>query len=155
MEAETDTYPDGMDIAWIACDSLNQVGAFITAGIGPIPEQFLALAPMSLADVEGQVVFLPEISQANLLTTIPRPDDFLALAQRGCYVFDWTDIHRTTSEAMEMYELVATPSVALKTDNLPNELRRLAEATKFQTLDFADCTQVDPRLLTRCRSLSI
>lgn len=145
-------YPVDIDCVWIARDGLDQVAAFVTAGSGPIPEQFFSHGMIKIEEIEDQIVGLPEVSQASLFTSVPRPDDFLALARRGFYVFDWTDVHRTAQQSIGAYELVASPSMPRTIDTLPNDLRAIADDTTPQATDFSVCKRIDPNLYAPCKS---
>ena len=58
---------------------------------------------------------------------VPRPDDFVELAGRGLFVYDWTDIHRKRKDYLHAYELVAVSSGAtLEHCHLPSELGEVA-----------------------------
>ena len=125
--------PEGFDIFWIASDSLQQVGMFATGSAGPIP---LTARPW-IHDVEEQVLMLPVVCAVELKIPYPRPDDFVAMAERGFFSFDWTDVHKTFIQATSMYEMVCRPARPLTVDQLPPSLRVAALATKIvgRTLD--------------------
>lgn len=103
------TYPFGLDLVWVGRDQDNRPAAFITAGSGQVPKDMLNDNGEPLFDVEGAILDLPKASNVILHVEVPRPDDFIAMAERGFFVFDWRDIHRTTKEESGCYELVATP----------------------------------------------
>jgi len=93
---DDDAYPFGWDVAWLARDRENRIGAFITAGCGPVVG---AVDPT----VEDRLLqSAPVTSSAELLTNVPDPSSFIDLATRGLYVFDW-DYYST-------YVLVARPA---------------------------------------------
>jgi hypothetical protein len=123
---------------------------FITAGIGPIPEAALDSDLMPVEDVEGQLCQLPAVSQARLLVSVKRPDDFIDLAERGLFVYDWTDINRTAREALGVYEPVATPSKSITASSLPSDLVALAKALKLADVTFAVGNAVDIREHLSC-----
>lgn len=125
---KTDTpSPEGFDIFWIASDSLQQVGMFATGGEGPIP---LTALPW-IHEVEQQVLMLSVVCSVELKVSYPRPDDFVALAQRGLFSLDWTDVHKTLIQKTAMYELVCRPVRPLTVDQLPPSLQVAALATKI------------------------
>jgi hypothetical protein len=103
------SYPEGFDCIWIACDRGGRVGAFVTAGFGPIPLQVLGSSALPFDDIEARLRLLPRVASARLLVQLPRPDDFVVMAERGLFVFDWTDVHRPRSESVDAYELIAIP----------------------------------------------
>ena len=49
----TRPYPEGIDCVWLASDGAEHVGAFITAGMGPIPAEVLRCDFLSVDDIEG------------------------------------------------------------------------------------------------------
>ena|ERR1043166_7291195 len=91
-------YPNGLDCVWLASDRTGHVEAFVTAGAGPIPVAALSGASLPIGDVEQAVCELPRISNVRLLVQMRRPDDFIEMAQRGAFTYDWHDIHRTVRE---------------------------------------------------------
>ncbi len=96
----------------------------ITAGCGPIPEQVLS-HPVDVTDIERLLLELPKIGEARLNIQVPNPASFIALSERGLFVYDWTDVH-ATSKRTNAYELVAAPTVALCLEQLPADLRSIA-----------------------------
>lgn len=118
-------YPHQIDCVWLATNLSGQLAAMITAGEGPIPENVLA-HDFDVMDIEGALLDLPVIGEARLIEQLPDPSSFLALSQRGLFVYDWTDLHRTHAEAVRSYELVSVPSVQASLRALPVELRSAA-----------------------------
>ncbi|WP_175874368.1 hypothetical protein [Burkholderia sp. BCC0397] len=104
------SYPEGVDCVWLASDREGNIGAFITAGCGPIPEVVIDYEYIDIDNIEGRLCELPIVSGAKLLVSVKRPDDFIDLAERGLFVFDWADIARTDLSASRVYELVAMPN---------------------------------------------
>jgi hypothetical protein len=84
-------YPDGVDCVWVAFDRDGHLGAFVTGGSGPIPVHLLAPGLLAVEDIETRLALLPRVSAAGLLVQIKRPDDFVAMAERGLFVYDWSD----------------------------------------------------------------
>ena len=101
-------YPLGVDCVWLASDSNGHVGAFVTAGVGPIPTSELNCEYGSVEGIENLVNALPRISPARLLLPIDVPS-FCALAERGFFVSDWQDVHRASRGCTRKYEPVAVP----------------------------------------------
>ena len=137
------TYPDGMDCVWLAADRNGHVGAFVTAGAGPIPLQWLDGEGVQLEDVETLVCNLSHVSQARMLVTMKKPDDFIELASRGVFVYDWQDIHRTSKLSTRTYEPVAIPLTPITVEGLTGNL-----ANKVKTLVFANVAFADGEPLT-------
>ena len=144
------SYPKGIDCVWLASDHEDHVGAFITAGIGPIPEKALNSGYIPIEDTEGRLCQLPSISQVQLLVSVKRPDDFIDLAERGIFVYDWIDIHRTAGEALHVYEPVAIPIKPITTSALPSDLAALAKLLKLADVVFAARKVVDIRAHLIC-----
>lgn len=95
----------GIDAAWLAADDSGQVAVFFTGGEGPLPES--AIPSVDAGDESA--LALPETSDVELLTGVPRPDDFVAFAKRGLFALDWSDVHRLISQELGGYELQARP----------------------------------------------
>lgn len=143
-------YPEGIDCVWLASDRDGHLGAFITAGFGPIPAEALDSAYMPIEDIEGQLCRLPPVSQAQLLVSVKHPGDYIDLAERGVFVYDWTDINRTASEALRVYELVAVPTKPITASLLPSDLAALAKVLRLADVVFAVGEVVDIRAYWSC-----
>ena len=144
-------YPDGLDCVWFASDREGYLGAFITAGVGPVPAEVLRSGSMPVEDIEERICELPNVSDALLLVSDERPDDFVDLAERGVYVYDWTDINRTATKAVRLYEPVAVPTKPISVDALPDDLAALPRALKFADVSFAARTPIDVHEYEACR----
>jgi hypothetical protein len=103
---------DGIDMAWLASDSKGQVAAFITGGAGPIP----AVAVPSLEDAETQALALPDAGTFQLHVQVQRPDDFIALAKKGLFVYDWPD-PGVERQNRGTYHLAASPGSPIVLDS--------------------------------------
>ena len=136
-------YPSGIDCVWLASDGEGRLAAFITAGEGPIPAEALKVDRLPVEDIEGSIGGMLRVSEACLLVEIKRPDDFIAFADRGLFVYDWTDVHRTSRQAVHAYEAVATPTKPISLDRLPSDLAGVARALRFVDVSFADSTRLD------------
>lgn len=131
------TFLEFQDTTWLATDEDGCVGVFFTGGQGPIREtSFIGASDQFM--IEDLLLGLHKSSQSKLHIPFKRPDDYVAMAERGLYAFDWTDTHRTSSEDRNVYELVAEPSQPLKVAQLPDLLRSLGRATKICGSRFAD-----------------
>ena len=144
-------HPDGVDCLWLASDHEGHVAAFVTGGVGPIPILALNCEDVLVADLEELVCDLPRISVASLLISIKRPDDFLDLAERGVFVYDWTDVQRTSSESVFAYEPVAAPVTPIRVDKLPLTLVNIVNDLNFGKIKFADGQPIDVRFFFECR----
>jgi hypothetical protein len=125
-------YPHQIDFVWLASDPDGQLAAMITAGCGPMPDALLA-AFEELPNLEGRMCDLPRIAEAILLVDVPNPASYRELSEKGLFVYDWTDIHRSKSQHIDAYELVARPSVTLRLDELPPDLRAAADYGPLHT----------------------
>jgi len=126
----------GIDCSWLASDQAGHLGAFFTAGIGPIPQLALEGGPIPIEDMELRLCELPRICSAKLLVTVPRPDSYTDFAERGLFVYDWTDIHATTRSATNAYQAVAVPETLLHTNSLPANLAAAATRLRLPDLLF-------------------
>lgn len=143
-------YPDGMDCVWLASDCAGHLAAFITAGIGPIPVAALDASALHIEEVESSLCELPQVTQAKLLVSVKRPDDFIDLAERGLFVYDWTDINRTARDALHVYEPVAVPVQPIKVSALPDDLATLAKAVQLSDVGFVESNALDIRRHLSC-----
>jgi hypothetical protein len=131
-------YPHHLDCLWLAHDRNNHIGGFVTAGLGPIPVDLLDLDASKVRESGRLSSDLPKVSGSRLLVSMYKdPSSFLDLAERGIFVYDWTDIHggRLYTDA---YELVATPTTPLLLASLPDRLRALTSLVKFDANDFSE-----------------
>ena len=113
------------DLAWLVSDSADCLAAVVTAGAGPLPESVFR-GPVDLLDLESRLLQLPVVGAANTLVENGDMTSFLALAMRGLFVFDWTDVHSSGRAKIDAYQLVAAPSCAIHTFDLPADLGAVA-----------------------------
>lgn len=119
-------YPIGEDIIWLATDG-EHIAAFVTAGRGPIPVPVFE-AVKSLEEAEVVAMELPVICSSKVMVSVPRPDDFIALASRGLFVYDWSDFHKAERKYLRKYELVAVPVTPVSISMARPLFSRLARA---------------------------
>jgi hypothetical protein len=132
------TYPDGMDYVWIATDEDGHVGAFVTDGVGPIPVAVLQDSVLAIELVEEALHQLPCISKARLLFPLKQADDFVAIAERGIFVYDWRHVRRATGESTRAYVPIARPMTPIILHSLPTPAKELAARVKFIDEVFAE-----------------
>lgn len=146
-------YPAGFDFAWLAIDKNQHVALFITAGEGSIPIDHLN-APTEVfeCEIEKELSKLPQVCEATLLIDMPKPDSFIAPAQRGIFVFDWADAGRSYSATKGIYECAAAPKRPLVTSALPTELAIIAKRLVFSELSFDEATKFDVSQFLKCES---
>lgn len=147
---ERRSYPHGIDTSWLASDKNGHLGLFITAGAGPIPMAALGSPFASLDDLEEQVWTLPIVAAAKLLVSVNRPEDFIGLAQRGIFTYDWSDVHRSTRSAVHAYEMVAAPDKPIELTSLPVNMAHFAGSVRFSDVVFASEKIIDIRALASC-----
>jgi hypothetical protein len=138
-------YPDQIDCLWIASDRDGHAAAFVTAGSGPIPRAVLDRDAPPLDDLEALVCELPIRSDATMLVDVPRPDDFVAMAARGLFVYDWRDVHRTSSSVLDAYEPVAYPQRPVHVTELPPQLASACTGVVFADLAFSSGGTLRPQ----------
>ena len=130
---------DGREFDWFAVDSMGHVAHFSSAGFGPIPRQVLARLEEA-DDLPLRLLALPIIGSAKGHMA-GRIDDWLEMAKRGLYSFDWSS---------NRYQLAATPSVALHTSALPAEWSTAWPVVRLRSVVFAQWQQFDPELYWEC-----
>ncbi len=84
-------------------------------------------ANVDLRDVETLLMDLPVTGDVNLRVSVARPDDFLDMACRGLYVYDWNG---------SKYALVAEPEIAIKASDLDNKLKDIVKHAVFDSIEF-------------------
>jgi|SRR5690242_1597981 len=141
-------YPEGYDWVWIGSDCRGSLAAFVTAGEGPMPIQALNSELPLFENVEEAIFRLPPVSKARLLESMPRPDSFTAMAERGFFVYDWRAVHRTAKA--NKYEQVAIPLSPIRSRQLPELLAQLAQEVRFSNLVFEDTRTLDVRTHFDC-----
>ncbi len=121
-------YPDGIDCTWLGVDRLGAIAAFVTSGDGEIPTALLMQANVDLRDIETLLMNLPVTGDVNLRVSVARPDDFLDMACRGLYVYDWKG---------SRYALVAEPEIAIQFPDLDTKLKAVAKYAVFDLIEFS------------------
>ncbi|WP_237151651.1 hypothetical protein [Oryzibacter oryziterrae] len=99
----------GIDCLWLGVDKNGHVAAFITAGAGPIPTAALDDVKFDPQRAEEEICSLPKHTQAETISDKGDNSSFLELAERGLFIYDWTDIYKAISKQAGKYELVARP----------------------------------------------
>lgn len=138
-------YPEGVDCVWMAADHRGYVGAFVTAGVGPIPTLVLDSKGIAIEEIEERIYGLPPVSEVHVLTSVPRPDDFVAMAKRGVFVYDWSDIHRTSRLSIGAYELMAAPETPITVNDLPSDMMQFVKDIKLNGVEYAEAKVIDVR----------
>ena len=136
-------YPDGVDCVWIGSDSDGHLGAFVTGGVAPIPIRALNSDVLPVEEAEKAVCQLPSISETQLLVSMKRPDDYVAIAERGFFVYDWCDVERTERESTKSYEQLVVPLSPIRSHELPEPLAQLVAHVRFSGLVFSEAKSVN------------
>ena len=119
-----------IDCAWLACDTFGRLAVLITAGCGPVPAAVFE-GPVDIFDIEERLCALPYNGTIRLRLSATDVPSFTALAERGLFVFDWSDIHKVGANQTNAYELMATPSAPRHLPDLADDLRRTAERVRL------------------------
>jgi hypothetical protein len=91
---------------------------------------------------------LPEVSELELLVTVPRPDDFILFAKRGLYSFDWKGVGDTAGDHSTRYCMQSRPMnpIRLSETNWSEDISKVLDRVRSPILDFKE-TEVDIRSL--------
>ena len=120
----------GVDSVWLAIDAVGHVALFHTGGEGPIHADADAFD-----DAAGDALRQMASSSAfELLAAYPQPDDFVEMARRGLFAYDWSDARRVDQDRIEGYELVACPDRPLHWTQLPEPVRHLAASARVEAM---------------------
>jgi len=134
-----------IDCAWLACDTFGRLAVLITAGCGPVPAAVFE-GPVDIVDIEKRLHELPSNGIARLRGSAKDMSSFAALAERGLFVFDWSDIHKVGADKTEAYELMAVPSAPRLLPDLADDLRRTAERVRVDVdLMRTEWLPIDPQ----------
>jgi hypothetical protein len=144
------SYPQGMDCIWLALDQNDCIAAFVTGGSGPIPIKFLEAEHNGIEEMEERIGELPRTSTARLLISLKRPDDFIGIAERGIFAYDWSDAHRTRRDEIGAYELIAAPTNPIKARHLPRDVAAVAGSTRLDHATFQTAKTLDVRKSLNC-----
>ncbi len=137
---------EGVEFDWFAVDATGHVGHFSTAGYGPVPLPVLdrldAAQTDELWSLGERLLGLPVVGQAT--GHLPGEiDDWLELARRGLFGFDW-------QHGSGPYRRAATPGVPVSIADLPADLQRLVRLVELPGVRFAEVESVRPEELGPC-----
>lgn len=142
-------YPH-LDLIWFATDGSGHVAAFVTAGQGPIPRKILQWDASPNGLLADKLLSLPIIGSGRMLHLYANPERYLQLAERGAFVYDWTDVHKIKAERTGSYELVCLPSIARASNDLPEEMKIIAADAALAGVNFCERTLLDICPLLDC-----
>lgn len=141
-------YPDYYDIMWAASDRDGRIAVFFSAGQGPIPKSFLQYEDYDQEGLEAYMLGLPERGECITAGGQGLKNEE-KLARSGCYIFDWSDVHRS-SGLLEAYELDKIPSKPLTLDGLSPDVRKLLTAVALPNVTFGDEAKLDIEAHCEC-----
>jgi len=127
---------EGIDYPWIAKDVADQLAIFFNASIGPLPRIGVEYQEKYTDDIQYLVEDLPAVSEYILLSDVPRPDDFIEIARRGFYCFDWSDIHETESGKTGLYHLVSYPILPKRAWELNGNIGEITQSCPVSSIIF-------------------
>jgi hypothetical protein len=129
----------GSEFDFLASDSSGKIAYFSSAGFGPIPREVAELGARMYDLCEG-VDSLPRVSQAAEMSQKPNMGEWVAIAERGFYAYDW-------SHEDECYELVAQPYAPIRASDLTassSDLQAFVQNCLFDG-DFSDSLVINTR----------
>src|SRR4051794_3757727 len=132
---------EGSEFDWFAVDGHGCVGHFSSTGFGPVPVAILARVD-ELRDLYSRVLGSPIVGDA----TGHMPgliDDWLEMARRGLFSYDW-------QHWSGPYHWAATPSVLVRVDDLPAQLRKAVCVVEWPDVRFASLPSIRPEELCPC-----
>jgi hypothetical protein len=138
---------EGGEFDWFAVDAAGHIGHFSTAGFGPVPLPVLVRLDAPKLDElwslgEG-MLRLPVVGEAT--GHLPgRIDDWLGMARRGLFSYDW-------QHWSGPYQRAATPSVPVRVTALPAHLSEVVRLVEWPSIRFAELQSVRPEELCPCR----
>jgi hypothetical protein len=141
-------YPEQLDVMWAATDSIGQVGVFFSAGEGPIAKTFLDYENYEQEDLEGFMLELPRRGEC-IKTSADGINSDVQLAEAGCYVFDWSDVHRVSGK-LHVYELCTMPSVPLKLEELAPDVQLFLGQVQLPDVVFGTSGALDVEAYVEC-----
>ena len=137
---------EGGEFDWFAVDADGHIGHFSTAGYGPVPLPVLERLDADQTDevwsLGERLLDLPVIGEAT--GHLPgRIDDWLELARRGLFGFDW-------QHWSGPYRRAATPSNPITITDLPVELQPLLQLIEWRGVRLAETDTIRPEELCSC-----
>lgn len=131
-------YPSRIECVWVAVDQAGMLGAFLTAGEGGIPFNAIQSTIINFIELEEKILQLPISSLTHLTISVPSPNHFIAIAERGFFVYDSTDPNR--------YELVCIPKTPLNLKQLPHQYMTYLQTLKLKHSLFQSATKININL---------
>ena len=115
----------GTEFDWVASDSNGRLGYFSTAGFGGIPASVAAIDD-EMYGICDAVAVLPERGAMKLLSHLTNVDDWIRVAMRGFFAYDW-------NHERDCYAPISIPTSPLfLTDlGLESPIRKAAELCRM------------------------
>lgn len=133
----TQTYPHQVDCAWFAADRNGYLGIFTTAGDGAIPRVAYACTHVPFDQLEERLKSLDIVSDVEWIEGAPRTYTLSCwLASRGIFEFDWCPIFPASKRKLGLYLPITVPGQPRHLDQLPPDLRAVAQVVQLHDLDF-------------------
>jgi len=149
---DDDLYPYDFDIVWVCADLRGSLAAFVTAGRGPVPEIILSEWGEGIGEIESVILNMVKSLEASIIGSYLDETSFRDLSERGLYVYDWSDIHRSISQYSKKYEKVALPQKALFLSDVdPLAREKLRTIVTLETY-FSDQDAIGPETHVACIS---
>jgi hypothetical protein len=131
----------GLEYDWLATDGDDRVALFSTAGGGYAPPAFLhdtdahdaAIAALLALPASTSARFAPEL-EPGLENT------WRLVAERGLYAYD-------ADPAGGPYRLVAAPTTAARSSELPAAVAELVRTTAYSRIRFAELDTISDEIL--------
>lgn len=142
------TYPY-VDGVWFGSDANGVIAAFVTAGQGPIP---ISAVPFLENPPAPEEVFLtlPKRGEGTMRVDYKNTQSFVALAERGAYVFDWSDVHKVARDKRGAYELVCSPSGGIHLGSLLPPIVNALGIVPLHQVDFSQVVLLDVKAQVEC-----
>ena len=86
--------------------------------------------------------------RAEMVYSLPRPDDYIHFARRGVISYDWQDVHRKAGQ-VDCYELMSRPGNPIHTNDFPEQFQSLLLGSAMPEVRFADSTTISAVGLVR------
>jgi hypothetical protein len=105
---------------------------------------------MPIVEIESKLLEMPTVGPGGLVVNVPLPESFMALAERGLFVFDWQNAHRVRVDLKVGHDLVAIPARPVKFVGMPLELAGIAANPVLIKHSFAQEMVVDVESALLC-----
>ena len=131
------------DFEWYAVDRDGFIAFFTSAGFGPIPivvfrsESLYFEITRTISDLSccgGH-----RINIAGQL--YPKPEDWVRMAQRGLFAYDWDSSNAGQYVSCQPYQLIASPARPMNISELPQLIQNSLADIRFN-VSFRECREL-------------